>query len=230
MSEERTAMPARVKSRAEVGSQAPLSGPPNSGVIAGGAPAATRGSARTLSQNPLFNFTVKTKAADGAYDVLLQATPNNTGNITVYPVSRQENVAALSAATTLSTAKSTVLRQSPEKAGEVWGVNIAWPLADKAQPAPELGKVFVSGQEYRLMVPPRQFNESAISVDFRGVAAQVALQEISEKAGIIILAPASAQGLINLNAKQAPPDAVLQVVADQLDLRYEKRGGVRNLY
>jgi len=230
VSEIRTDMPAKAKARAEMGAQAPLSGPPNGGVIAGGA--SPGGLYRDQSANPLANFTIKTKAADGAYDVLLRATPNNTGNnITVYPLSSQENASGLSGETPLSSAKAIVLRQSPAEAGEVWGMNISAPLVgDQTQPATGAASALGQGKDYRLIIPPRQFENAEISVAFSRVPAQTALQEISKKGGVIILAPASTKTPITLEVTQVPVDTVLRVVADQLSLHYEKQGVVRNLY
>jgi len=165
-----------------------------------------------------------------AYDVLLRATPNNANHVTVYPVSPGESAAGLPAETPLSSAKATVLRQSPEATGGVWGVSISTPLPDKPQPAPAMDDALALGQEYRLIIPPRQFAEAMISVKFRGKPAQTALQEISEKAGVIILVPTSANGPITLELQQAPVDAILRTVAEQLNLRYEKQGSVQNLY
>lgn len=232
MSGERTDMPARAKARAELGAQAPLSGVrvPNGGVIAGGVD--TRDSLyRDQSANPLANFTIKTKAANGAYDVLLRATPNNANNITVYPVSPQQEAAGPPAGNTLSSSKAIALRQSPTEAGEVWGMNIAAPLAgDQSQPATGATSALGQGKDYRLIIPPRQFENAEISVAFSRAPAQAALQEISNKGGVIILAPASVKTPITLEVTQAPVDTVLQVVADQLSLHYEKQGVVRNLY
>jgi hypothetical protein len=166
----------------------------------------------------------------GAQAVLIQASVAERGKLTISPAAAPEknHLDSLSGEGPFSLDQPRNI--TPSGKPVIWEITRRQPSSlDQGETGAIAGGASVEEKRYLLLVPSRLKEHAKISADFEGRAPTAALSEISEKAGIIILAPAGLRGAIHFTGGQVEPTQLLRLVAGQLALRYSEQGLVHRL-
>ena len=113
----------------------------------------------------------------------------------------------------------------PPAGASVWRVS----LIEKSGSALP-GRTGPRHEDYRLFLPSRLLppDETLASAEYRGASSAQALADLSEKSGLVLLAPVS-QESVTISLNRVPADAAISALASFLGCQVEADGFARNL-
>jgi hypothetical protein len=180
--------------------------------------------------SPISELRVQSRTGGGGVqELLLQAAPGESGKFTLSPAAPERATPGRGlplAPVSLDQAQNI----TPSGKPAVWEITLRPPPSAGAPAASsKIGGGPAETKRYLLLVPSRLKENEIFSVEYKRRPPMEVLRDISEKGGLLVLAPAELSGKVTLTAEKFPAPALLRLVAEQLSLRYHQQGRLHYL-